>query len=194
MSATVGDHRRRKLGWTPYAWLIYLVFYIASPAFNNGTWRDWAWTLGTVSYYLIPTLGPGLMYPWLTSDLTPTGTSALMDSLVYSRQGFLWGEGDYQGVAGFASLHTAITLLVALMVQYTVRNKILKWVFWVNFVLTVIATIYFGWHYIADDIAGIMIALVAFYVGGIASGQKFERHGLTSYPTADTAAVPVLDD
>ena len=52
MSATVGDHRRRKLGWTPYAWLIYLVFYIASPAFNNGTWRDWAWTLGTVAVFL----------------------------------------------------------------------------------------------------------------------------------------------
>ena len=85
-------------------------------------------------------------------------------------------------MAGFASLHCAITLLVALMVQYTVRNRVLRMVFWVNFVLTVIATLYFGWHYIADDVAGIMIALVAFYVGGVASGQKFERHGLASPP------------
>ena len=52
MTATISDHRRRKLGWTPYAWLIYLVFYIASPALNNGTWRDWAWTLGTVAVFL----------------------------------------------------------------------------------------------------------------------------------------------
>ena len=99
-----------------------------------------------------------------------------------------------QSVAGFASLHIAITLLVALMVQYTVRTGCCAVVFWVNFGLTVIATIYFGWHYIADDIAGIMIALVAFYLGGIASGQKFERHGLASHPTADTSAVPVLED
>ena len=61
-----------------------------------------------------------------------------------------------QSVAGFASLHVAITLLVALMVQYTLRNRILKIVFWANFALTVVATLYFGWHYIADDVAGIL--------------------------------------
>ena len=52
------------------------------------------------------------------------------------------------------------------------------------------ATIYFGWHYVADDVAGILIALIAFYVGGIASGQKFERHGLASHPPT-TATAPV---
>ena len=51
-----------------------------------------------------------------------------------------------------------------------------------------------GWAALADDVAGFMIALVAFYVGGIASGQKFERRGLSSHPTADKAAVPVLGD
>ena len=55
---------------------------------------------------------------------------------------------------GFASLHVAITLLVALMVQYTTRMRWLKIVFWVNFGLTVVATLCFGWHYIADDVAG----------------------------------------
>ena len=54
-----------------------------------------------------------------------------------------------------------------------------------------IATLYFGWHYIADDIAGVMIAFVSFYVGGIASGQKFDHHGLASHPTTTTSAVPV---
>jgi hypothetical protein len=54
-----------------------------------------------------------------------------------------------------------------------------------------VATLYFGWHYIADDIAGVMIAFVSFYVGGIASGQKFDKHGLHSHPTTTTSAVPV---
>ncbi len=53
------------------------------------------------------------------------------------------------------------------------------------------ATIYFGWHYVADDVAGILIALIAFYLGGIASGQVFERHGLASHPTTTTSSVPV---
>lgn len=151
-----------------------------------------AWTLGTASYYALPTLGPGIAYPqFYTED--PTPATALMDSLVDGRQFVLTGFVDnaVQSVAGFASLHTAITLLVALMVQYTLRSRALKILFWANFVITVVATIYFGWHYVADDVAGIGIALIAFYVGGLASGQKFERKGLSSHPTTTTSAVPV---
>ena len=116
-----------------------------------------------------------------------------MDSFVDARQGVrLSGlEGQVQSVAGFASLHCAITLLLALMVQYTIRSKVAKIVVWVNFGLTVVATLYFGWHYIADDLAGVVIAMVSFYVGGLASGQKFEPKSLRSHPTTTTSAVPV---
>ena len=155
-----------------------------------------AWSLGTLSYYALPTLGPGFQYPWLYEGLPDTPASSLMRSLFYSRDNVLHSgiEGAVQSVAGFASLHCAITLLVALMVQFTLRSKVLKWVFWVNFVVTLFATIYFGWHYISDDVAGIMIALISFYVGGVASGQKFDHHGLASHPTTTTSAVPVEQD
>jgi hypothetical protein len=155
-----------------------------------------AWALGTLSYYALPTLGPGFEYVALYEGLPETPTSLLMESLSTSRAAVVHGgvEDLVQSVAGFASLHTAITLLVALMVQFTLRSTVLKWVAWVNFGLTVVATLYFGWHYIADDIAGIMIAFISFYIGGIASGQKFERHGLSSHPTATTSAVPVEHD
>jgi hypothetical protein len=155
-----------------------------------------AWSLGTLSYYALPTLGPGLEYPSPYFNLADTPTSALMESLSNTRhQVMITGvEGVVQSIAGFASLHCAITLLVALMVQFTLRSRVLKILFWTNFALTVVATIYFGWHYIADDIAGIFIAFIAFYVGGIASGQKFERHGLASRPTTTTSAVPVDQD
>ena len=82
-------------------------------------------------------------------------------------------------------------LLVALMVQYTLRNRILHIIFWVNFAITVVATLYFGWHYIADDVAGVAIALVSFWLGGLASGQKFDRGGFASHPTSTTSKVPV---
>jgi hypothetical protein len=155
-----------------------------------------AWTLGTVSYYALPTLGPGFEYVALYTDLPQTPSRQLMDSLSFTRGEVLAGtvKGVVQSVAGFASLHCAITMLVALMVQYTIRSKVAKWVVWVNFGLTVVATLYFGWHYVADDLAGVVIAMVSFYVGGIASGQKFDRHGLSSHPTTTTSYVPVDDD
>jgi hypothetical protein len=152
-----------------------------------------AWTLGTISYYALPTLGPGFEYVPLYADLAKTPTSDLMSALSFGRDDVINGVSTdtVQSVAGFASLHCAITLLLALVVQYTVRNNLAKWACWTNFGLTVIATIYFGWHYIADDVAGIVIAIVAFYVGGIASGQKFEHSGLASQPTTMTSAIPV---
>ena len=164
------------LAYIPLVAILVTVWLVWSSNIGYGWWfvtaQGIAWTLGTVSYYLLPTLGPGLMYPWLTSDLTPNATSELMDSLVYSRQGFLWGEGDYQGVAGFASLHTAIALLWALMAQHTVRSVVVRWVFWVNFALTVVATLYFGWHHISDDVAGAAIAWAAFWLGARVTGHR----------------------
>ena len=173
------------------AWLVW------SRNLSYGYWfvtsQCIAWTLGTASYYALPTLGPGLKYVWLYEGLPDTPASQLMDALVNGRANVIQGVSTnaVQSVAGFASLHCAITLLVALMIQYTVQNKVLRIVFWANFGVTMVATLYFGWHYIADDVAGIMIAFVSFYVGGIASGQKFDHHGFASHPTTTTSAVPV---
>lgn len=152
-----------------------------------------AWSLGTLSYYALPTKGPGFEYFSRYKDLASTPTTDLMNALAADRVDVIHGgvTGVVQSVAGFASLHCAITLLVALMVQFTLRSKILKWVFWTNFAITVVATLYFGWHYVADDVAGIMIAFVSFYVGGIATGQKFDKHSLQSHPTTTTSAIPV---
>jgi hypothetical protein len=205
------------LSWI-YLWFLPLVplaltgWLVWSRKLEFGYWfatsQCIAWSLGTLSYYALPTLGPGLRYPWLYEALPSTPASSLMDALSYGRANVLWfGVQDaVQSVAGFASLHCAITLLMALMVQHTLRMKVLKWVFWVNFVLTIFATLYFGWHYIADDVAGMMIALISFYVGGIASGQRFDRHGVSSLPApaaattsptpaaTPTASVPVEQD
>ncbi|MEZ0577765.1 phosphatase PAP2 family protein [Nocardioides sp. MH1] len=172
------------------AWIVW------SRNISYGYWfvtsQCMAWSLGTLSYYLLPTVGPGLQYSSLYHDLPHTPTTSLQQSIQIARQRLL-SDPDasdlVNSVAGFASLHCAITLLVALMVQYTIRQKVVKVVVWINFALTVVATLYFGWHYIADDIAGMAIAIVSFYVGGLASGQKFDR-GMTSHPTTTTSKVP----
>ena len=191
---------------TIYLWFLPLVplalaaWLVWSSNITFGYWfatsQCLAWALGTASYFALPTLGPGFQYSYLYTDLPATGSSALMEALSYGRKDVLrdGAVGSVQSVAGFASLHVAITLLVALMVQYTLRNRILHIIFWTNFAITVVATLYFGWHYIADDFAGVVIALFAFWLGGLASGQKFDRHGLASHPTSTTSQVPVDAD
>ena len=154
------------------------------------------WTLGTASYYMIPTLGPNFAFPWLYGDLDTTGVSALQDALYYGRQSVRYDPfaNGVQSVAGFASLHVAVTLLMALIAQYTVRHRVIRIVLWSYMGITVLSTTYFGWHYIADDIAGAVIAFISFYLGGLATGQKFDEHGRHSHPTTTTSHVPVESD
>jgi hypothetical protein len=172
------------------AWLVW------SRNISYGYWyataQCVAWAMGTASYYMIPSLGPTFASPWLYADLANTGAAALQDSLFYSRSDARFDPfSDMQSVAGFASLHVAIVLVAALVAHYTIRHAWVRWSLWVFFVLTVIATLYFGWHYIADDVAGAVIAIVSVWLGGLATGQKFEKHGRSSYPTTSTEKVPV---
>ena len=185
------------LTYLPLVILLVTIWLVWSRNISYGYWfatsQVLGWSLGTASYYMLPTLGPGIEYQSEYEGLAHTPTTDLMESITNGRGVVLHDPSvtdALNSVAGFASLHVAITLLWALMVQYTVRSRILHWVFWVNFGLTVIATLYFGWHYIADDLAGVAIAVVAFYLGGIASGQKFDK-GSKSHPTTTTSKIPV---
>lgn len=187
--------------YLPLAPLSLVIWLVWSRNISYGYWYATAncltWTLGTVSYYAIPTMGPNFWYPWLYKDLDVTGVTDLQDALWNSRQDVRFALNPFsdsiQSVAGFASLHVALTLVIALVAHYTVRHAVIRWAAWVFFALTVVSTLYFGWHYVADDIAGAVIALVAVWLGGIATGQKFERHGLAAHPTTSTAEVPVVE-
>ena len=187
---------------------VYLFFLPLSPAslvvwlvwsrnISYGYWYATAhcltWALGTASYYLVPSLGPNFAYVWLYADLDQTGVKSLQDALYYGRTDMLYNPfaDSIQSVAGFASLHVAIILTLALVTQYTVRHFWIRWAMWAFFVLTVLSTLYFGWHYIADDIAGAAIAGISVWIGGLATGQKFDRHGRASHPTTSTRRVPV---
>ena len=180
---------------SPLSLIVYLVW---SRNISYGYWyataQCLAWALGTVSYYALPTVGPTFWYVWLYSDLEQTSVTALQKNLYYSRIDVITDpltSDSIQSVAGFASLHVAIILTLALVTHYTVRHAWIRWSMWVFFALTVLSTLYFGWHYIADDVAGVAIALVSVWLGGLATGQRFDRHGRGSHPTTSTANVPV---
>ncbi len=174
--------------YLPLAPLTLVVWLVWSRHISYGYWYATAnclnWAFGTISYYLIPTMGPAFWYPWLYTGLEVTGVTDLQDSLWSSRQEVRFPlnpfSGSIQSVAGFASLHTALTLIIAMVAHYTVRHALIRWSAWVFFGLTVISTLYFGWHYVADDVGGVVIAVLAVWLGGIATGQKFQRGGLAA--------------
>jgi membrane-associated phospholipid phosphatase len=176
--------------YLPLAPLSLVVWLVWSRHISYGYWYATAncltWLFGTLSYYLIPTMGPAFWYPWLYTGLEVTGVTDLQDSLWNSRQDVRFPLNPFgesiQSVAGFASLHVALTLVIALVAHYTVRHAVIRWAAWVYFGLTVISTLYFGWHYVSDDVAGVVIALLSVWLGGLATGQKFQRRGLSSEP------------
>ena len=188
--------------YLPLAPLSLVVWLVWSRNISYGYWYATAncltWTFGTISYYAIPTMGPNFWYPWLYTDLDVTGVTDLQNSLWNGRQEVRFPLNPFsdslQSVAGFASLHVALTLVIALVAQYTVRHKVIRVAGWVFFGLTVISTLYFGWHYVADDIAGAVIAFLAVWLGALATGQRFDRKGRASHPTTSTAEVPVEED
>ena len=120
------------------------------------------WVLGALSYYWVPSLGPFMAKPSLFIDLPHTGVTDLQKALANGRASYLddpHATQSVQSVAAFASLHVSIIFTAALICHFVIPNKWVRWGMWVFFVLTAISTIYFGWHYLLDDVAGLAIGL-----------------------------------
>src|SRR3954463_10429086 len=143
--------------YLPLAPVSLVVWLVWSRKISYGYWYATAncltWAFGTISYYLVPSLGPAFSYPWLYKELDVTGVTSLQNSLWYARQDVRVPlspfSGSIQSVAGFASLHVALTLVIAMVAHYTVQHALIRWAAWTYFVLTTVSTMYFGWHYIA---------------------------------------------
>ena len=46
-------------------------------------------------------------------------------------------------------------LTAALIATLLKVNRVLRYALWAFLGLTIVATLYFGWHYVVDDLAGI---------------------------------------
>lgn len=133
------------------------------------------WLLGALSYYLLPTLGPIYARPEIFTDLPETRVSQLQGTLLEHRAEVIrdpYTSDAVQSIAGFASLHVAVILTAALIAQFVGAPRLLRIGMWIFFALTMIATIYFGWHYSTDDLAAVAIAAIAVYGGGFLVGFR----------------------
>ena len=165
------------------------------------------WVLGTVSYYLLPSVGPVFSHPEVFRALPETGVSELQESLIDTRLDYLSnpiGSDSIQGVAAFASLHVSVTFAAALFMTLTKQHRAVQVFTWIFFGVTVVATLYFGWHYILDDIAGIGIGWASVMLAARVTGHRRNRsrpvapaHELSdstvSLPVPDTVPSSVTD-
>lgn len=170
------------LSWVYLAFLIFVPVTLGLAVVSIRRSREAAWyvtalclnwALGTASYYVLPSRGPIYAEPGLFRGLPETGTSQLQDSLLVSRWIVLadpHGTERIQSIAAFASLHVSIIFTAALIAQLTLRSVVIRAVLWAFFALTVTATIYFGWHYIVDDIAGLAIGAGSVLLAGWGTG------------------------
>lgn len=127
----------------------------------------WTWILGTASYYLIPSLGPFDSAPEEFAGLPHTMIQETQARYMAQRAHLLADPGAsdaFAQVSAFASLHVALVTLLLLMARYygLRRTTVALWLYLGG---TMIATIYLGWHFVLDDVAGVLIAVVAVRIG-----------------------------
>jgi membrane-associated phospholipid phosphatase len=138
------------------------------------------WVLGALSYYVLPSLGPVYVRPEFFADLPVTGVTRLQEQLMTERLEVLASPSStssVHGIAAFASLHVAIVFSAALVAHLVRAHKAVRGFMWVFFAMTILATIYFGWHYVIDDVAGIAMGAFAVWLGAKATGHDI-RGGL----------------
>jgi hypothetical protein len=129
----------------------------------------WTWILGTASYYLVPSLGPFASAPEEFARLPHTPITDTWAEYLQQRADFLadpTAPTSFVSISAFASLHTGFTALVCFMAFYYGHRR-LGAALAVYLVAIMVSTIYWGWHFTLDDVAGLLIAAVAVALGHV---------------------------
>ena len=150
----------------------------------------WVWMLGLGSYYLIPSLGPFHVAPGDFAGLPHTMIQDTQARYMAQRAHLLanpHAPDAFAQVSAFASLHVAVTCLILLMARYY-RLRRTSLVLLVFLVLTLVATVYLGWHFAVDDVAGLVIAFVSVWLGRRMIEPRGYRSRSRSRSTASVSA------
>ena len=148
------------------------------------------WLLGALSYYLVPALGPAYAERTLFYVLPDTGVSRLQNTLFDHRAEVLFdpqATAAVQSIAAFASLHIAVIFAAALVAHLAGAARWLRIGLWTFLGLTSLATVYFGWHYLIDDVAGLAIGAFAVIAGARLTGIELRPLGRRT-PAAQRSA------
>ena len=170
----------------PLSLALALVF---SPDLEGGIFYATAlsinWGLGAASYLMLPAVGPVYATPGEFADLPATEVSRLQGLMLEQRTDFLRDPSApdaAQNIAAFGSLHISIIFTAAVAAYMIGLRKPLRVTVWVLLGLSALATVYLGWHYVIDDVAGLLIGLIALVIA----------HRLTGFQSRNPAPKPVL--
>lgn len=118
-----------QVGWSPYAWLVYLAFLFIAPVLA-GTWTAWAITAGSIAVFL----------PLYFRNFWTRGAESVVISTSVAALGFLvlpvnWGASAYliYAAAFFAYAvrpRIAAACLVGLVVATVVETVVFELPFW----------------------------------------------------------------
>jgi hypothetical protein len=177
-----GGHALRAIDWA-YANIFYaslvvgMGYFLSHPsrrirvAFANG--NTLLWGLGAWLYFAVPSLGPAYRFPdvWLVHESSLRVTQGLQALLMRNWQTVARSWEARQlvapvslafGIAAFPSLHVGFQTYVFLWMR---RLWLSGQVLFALFALTIfLGSMITGWHYLADGIAGVLLALLAYKI------------------------------
>ncbi len=177
-------------GWAAEAMsLVYVVWIVLVPlslavallwtrSRAAGSWYVTAvavdWVLGVATYFAMPTLGPIYSAPQDFSSLNDTMVTGLQESMMSDRAEVLadpFATGAVQTIAAFASLHVAIMVTMVLIAHLIGLPRVILVASHVFLALTVVATVYLGWHFFVDALAGAVLGAAAVWIAAIGTGN-----------------------
>lgn len=166
------------IGWIvllPFSLAVALVWHRET---NIGAWWVTAiavdWVLGVATNYALPTVGPIYVDPHSFADLANTTTSNLQASMWIERIDVLThpaATGVVQNVAAFASLHVGVAATACFVATWAGFGRLFRIAMWAFLAVTMVATVYFGWHYVADVVAGLLLGYAGAWIGMVTTGH-----------------------
>ncbi|CAN5170737.1 hypothetical protein BH18ACT9_BH18ACT9_13050 [soil metagenome] len=132
------------------------------------------WVLGVATYFLVPSLGPVYADPGTFAELPQTWVSTLQASMIQERYDVLadpFATQAVQTIAAFASLHVGICVTTCLIAELLRTPRWMRVSLWTFLGLTVVATVYLGWHYFADALGGAVIGALGVLVAAWGTGN-----------------------
>ncbi len=147
------------------------------------------WLLAAASYFLLPALGPVYAEPAAFAHLPTSAVTQLQDLLLDQRLEFLRDPvaGTAQSIGAFSSLHVSFFFTAALAAHLLGLARPVRIGAWVLFGLTTTATIYLGWHYVVDDLAGLVLGALAILLArGLTGVDPRTARGLSAEQAAST--------
>jgi hypothetical protein len=132
------------------------------------------WLLGVAAYFAVPTLGPAYSDPGDFDGLRHTYTTTLINDLMSDRIKVLadpHATHAVQTIAAFPSLHVGMMVTICLFVTLARMDRWLRVTSWVFLVLTVLSTIYWGWHFSVDALGGAVVGALAVWIAALGTGN-----------------------